>query len=79
VLTPARVGEMLDEAATLIERSIAYWNEYLRTEKAKVAPNTMGEPRHNAGGSSRIHYSFGFFELEPGQAPSTRASLPVSP
>jgi hypothetical protein len=78
VLTPARVGEMLDEAATLIERSIAYWNEYLRTEKAKVAPNTMGEPRHNAGGSSRIHYSFGFFELEPGQALVLEASPPAA-
>jgi hypothetical protein len=78
VLTPARVGEMLDEAATLIERSIAYWNEYLRTEKAKVVPNTMGEPRHNAGGSSRIHYSFGFFELEPGQALVLEASPPAA-
>jgi hypothetical protein len=59
---------MLDEAATTIERSIAYWNDYLRTAKAELAANTMGEPRHNAGGSSRIHYSFGFFELEPDEA-----------
>jgi hypothetical protein len=28
----------------------------------------MGEPRHNAGGSSRISYSFGFFELDDDEA-----------
>jgi hypothetical protein len=75
-LTSERVAAMLDEAATLIERSITYWNDYLRTEKAKLAPNTMGAPRHNPGGSSRIHYSFGFFELEPGQALVLEASPP---
>jgi hypothetical protein len=67
-LTPARVDAMLDEAATTIERSIVYWNDYVRTAKAEVGPNTMGAPRHNAGGSSRISYSFGFFELGPDDA-----------
>ena len=67
-LTSARVDAMLDEAATIIERSIVYWNDYLRTAKAEVPPNTMGPPRHNAGGSSRISYSFGFFELGPDDA-----------
>jgi hypothetical protein len=28
----------------------------------------MGAPQHSAGGSSRIHYSFGFFDLAPGEA-----------
>ncbi len=76
VLTPERVGEMLDEAATIVERSIGYWNDYLRAAKAELPPNTMGAPRHNPGGSSRIHYSFGFFELEPGQALVLEAGPP---
>ena len=36
----------------------------------------MGPPRHNAGGSSRIHYSFGFFELGPDDALIVDASPP---
>jgi hypothetical protein len=36
----------------------------------------MGPPRHNKGGSSRIHYSFGFFELEPDEALLIQASAP---
>ena len=67
-LTPERVSAMLDEAATLIERSLAYWNDYLRRAKAEHPPNQMGAPRHNAGGSSRITYSFGFFDLGPHDA-----------
>jgi hypothetical protein len=40
-----------------------YWNDYVRAEQAKLAPNTMSAPKHSAGGSSRISYSFGFFDL----------------
>jgi hypothetical protein len=76
LLTPERVAVMLDEAATIIERSITYWNDYLRSAKAELTPNTMGAPRHNPGGSSLIHYSFGFFELEPDQALLLEASAP---
>ena len=52
----------------MIERSIVYWNDYLRSAKAELGANTMGPARHNAGGSTRIAYSFGFFELEPDEA-----------
>jgi hypothetical protein len=67
-LSTQDVARMLDEAATLVERSVVYWNDYVRAEQAKLAPNTMGAPQHSAGGSSRIHYSFGFFDLAPGEA-----------
>ena len=59
---------MLDEALALVENSVVYWNDYMRTAKAELPANTMGAPRHNTGGSSRIHYSFGFFELGPDEA-----------
>jgi hypothetical protein len=76
ILTQAQVDGMFDEAATIIERSIVYWNDYLRAAKAEVSPNMMGAPRHNAGGSSRIRYSFGFFELGPDDALVIEASEP---
>ena len=68
VLTPSALAAMFDEAAETVERSIVYWNDYLRTARAEAPANTMGEPRHNAGGSSRISYSFGFFELDDDEA-----------
>lgn len=64
-LAPRDVEAMLDEAVAIIERSVLYWNDYVAAERAKLAPNTMGEPSSSAGGSSRISYSFGFFELGP--------------
>jgi hypothetical protein len=75
-LTPEQLGVMLDEAATIVERSLTYWNDYLRDAKAKGGTNTMGEPRHNAGGSSRIHYSWGFYELGPDEALVIQAGPP---
>ena len=67
-LTAARLAHMFDDAAQMIERSIVYWNDYLRSAKAELGANTMGPARHSAGGSSRIGYSFGFFELGPDEA-----------
>jgi hypothetical protein len=66
-LSPGDVARMLDEAAALVERSVVYWNDYVNAEQAKLPPNTMGAPQHSTGGSSRIHYSFGFFDLAPGE------------
>jgi len=75
-LEPDDVHAMLDEAATIIERSIVYWNDYLRSAKVEQPPNTMGTPRHNAGGSTRIRYSFGFYELALDEALVIEASPP---
>jgi hypothetical protein len=74
-LAPAALGAMLDEAAETVERSVTYWNEYLRRARDEAGTNTMGEPRHNAGGSSRISYSFGFFELADDEALVIEAAL----
>jgi hypothetical protein len=76
VLTPAALSGMLDEALALVENSVVYWNGYMREQKAELPSNTMGPPRHNKGGSSRIHYSFGFFELEPDEVLLIEASAP---
>ncbi len=65
---PEQLAPMLDEAAELIEASIPYWNAYVARERGALSANTMGPPRGAAGGSSRIAYSFGFFELGPEDA-----------
>ncbi|HZP29634.1 MAG TPA: hypothetical protein VFC99_11825, partial [Acidimicrobiia bacterium] len=75
-LTPGALAGMLDEALALAESSVVYWNDYMRRAKAELPPNTMGTPRHNAGGSSRIHYSFGFFELATDDALLIEAGPP---
>jgi hypothetical protein len=64
-LTAAAVAGMLEEAATTIEQSIRYWNEYVAQARTEQPVNTMGPPRHSPGGSTRIHYSFGFYALDP--------------
>ena len=76
VLTADALSGMLDEALALVENSVVYWNDYMRRAKAELPANTMGPPRHNTGGSSRIHYSFGFFELGPDDALIVDASPP---
>jgi hypothetical protein len=67
-LAPGAVAAMLDEACEIVEQSLEYWNEYVDREQASGTPNVMAEPRSAAGGSSRIAYSFGFFDLADDEA-----------
>lgn len=62
------LAAQLDAAAALLDSSIGYWHEWVEAERAKLAPNTMGPAGAAAGGSSRIHYSVGFFALDDGEA-----------
>jgi hypothetical protein len=67
-LAPGDVAEMLDETSAMVEQSLEYWNEYVATERSTGTANVMAEPRSAAGGSSRIAYSFGFFDLADDEA-----------
>lgn len=67
-VTSAQLAASLDEAATLVESSLRYWNQWVEGERAEVAVNTFGPAAGSAGGSSRIRYSFGFFDLAPDEA-----------
>jgi hypothetical protein len=78
-LAPGDVAEMLDETSAIVEQSLEYWNEYVATERAAGAPNVMAEPRSAAGGSSRIAYSFGFFDLADDEALIIECGAPQSP
>jgi hypothetical protein len=65
--SPTLAGQ-LSEAIEQIESSIVYWNDYVERERAKLPTNSFGPPQGSAGGSSRIVYSFGFFDLGPDDA-----------
>jgi hypothetical protein len=67
-LEPAQVGRMLDTAATMLEHSITYWNEWMEEQRARVVVNVLSAPGGTAGGSSRIVYGFGFFDLADDEA-----------
>jgi hypothetical protein len=67
-LDPARVGEMLDAAATMLEHSIVYWNDWIEEQRARIGTNVLSAPGASAGGSSRIVYGFGFFDLADDEA-----------
>jgi hypothetical protein len=67
-IDPASLSVQLAAAATMVERSTVYWNDYVAAARAELAPNVMGAPRNQPGGSSRITYSFGFWDLGPDEA-----------
>jgi hypothetical protein len=79
LLTEADLAARLDKAARLVETSLTYWNDWVAGEKAKLPPNTMGAPGGSAGGSGRIAYSFGFYELADDEALLVEAGPPRSP
>lgn len=62
------LSHALDEAIDLVTNSIRYWNEWVEQRRAELPPNTMGRPGGADGGSSRVRYSFGFFDLAPDEA-----------
>lgn len=78
-LEPGDVAAMLDEASAMVEQSLEYWNEYVAAEQAAGVSNAMAVPRGAAGGSSRIAYSFGFFDLADDEALVIECGRPVSP
>jgi hypothetical protein len=78
-LTEADLAARLDKAARLVEASVTYWNDWVGREKAKLPPNTMGPAGGSAGGSRRIAYSFGFYDLADGEALVVESGPPPSP
>jgi hypothetical protein len=78
-LTEDDLAARLDKAARLVEASVTYWNDWVERERAKLPPNTMGPAGGSAGGSSRIAYSFGFYDLADDEALVVEAGPPPSP
>ena len=76
LITPERFADQLDDAATLIERSVVYWNDWVNGERARVATNALSEPHGTTGGSKKISYGFGFFDLADNEAWLIETDIP---
>jgi hypothetical protein len=75
--TPEQVATRLEEAASLIEHSIPYWNEYLHNARARLpAANVLGPPHQTPGGAHNIFYGFGFFRLGEDEALLIETEVP---
>lgn len=61
-LEPARMAEMLDDAAAWVER-LPYWTRMIQRSRAQVGRNALPPPAQVRGGGSDIRYGQGFFEL----------------
>jgi len=65
---PLDVGAALDRAATWVERSVAFWDEYVEGARATLPHNGFAPPTTPPGGAPNIAYGAGWWELGPGQA-----------
>ena len=63
----AFVGDALERAGAWVERSVDYWRRYLETSPVRHVVNRLTPPRSAAGGSDRIRYGAGWWELSSDQ------------
>ena len=64
-LDPAGLAHALDDASAWVTRSAAYWPEYLESSPVRGVVNRLTPPRSAAGGSDRIGYGAGWWDLGP--------------
>lgn len=65
---PAGVADGLDRAATWVEASLVFWNDYLRDALEAATVNEMSSPRSPPGGADNIAYGSGFWDLADHEA-----------
>ncbi len=74
--TGAQVAERLAQALAQTERSIRYWNDYLREHRAKGSDNQFALPMKVAKGLDVARYAFCFFDLAPDEALYIESAVP---
>jgi len=67
-LEPAFVARALDRAATWVERSVPFWNEYTAQGWERSTPNVANAARPAPGGADNILYGSCFFDVAPDEA-----------
>jgi hypothetical protein len=65
---PASVARALDRSAAWVERSVAFWNDFMRRGLERAEPNRAAPPRPAPGGADSILYGSCFFDLRDGEA-----------
>jgi hypothetical protein len=68
VLEPARVIGAFARAATWVERSVVYWNQWMARTRGALPDNVLGRPRAQPGGAGDIHYGGGWWKLAEDEA-----------
>jgi hypothetical protein len=64
-LDDARAAVQIDAATEWVTRSLDYWSAYLEQSPVRAVVNRLTPPRAAAGGSDRIAYGAGWWELGP--------------
>lgn len=64
-LDPTTLAHALDGATEWVARSASYWPSYLEQSPVRRVVNRLTPPRSAAGGSDRIGYGAGWWELAP--------------
>ena len=67
-LSPAQLSTALDRAATWVERSTAFWCQYVESARERLPRNAVGAPTTPRGGAPTIGYGAGWWELDAGEA-----------
>lgn len=75
-LDPGFVAEALDRAATWVERSQRFWNQYTASAWEKSEPNVVTPARATRGGADHIAYGSCPWELAPDEALLIECELP---
>jgi len=66
-LDPDQFATDLTAAGTWVDRSVQYWRNYLEDSPVRGLVNRLSPPRGAAGGSDRIQYGAGWWELAPNE------------
>jgi hypothetical protein len=77
-LEPARVAAGLDRAATWVERSVVYWNQWLRRTRGALPDNVLNKPRAQPGGAGDVLYGGGWWNLAEDEALLIECEAPAA-
>jgi hypothetical protein len=75
-LSPPTLADALREALDLTERSLVFWNDYMRDARAKQADNTFGGKIDVPRGLQLQQFGFCFFDLAPDEALLVECDVP---
>jgi hypothetical protein len=67
-LEPAAVERALDRAVDWVERTVVFWNDYVRKVAERTPPNRAAPPRAAPGGADHLLYGSCFWDLGPDEA-----------
>jgi hypothetical protein len=75
-VSPQEMGAMLDNAATNIERSLLYWNDYMRTTRDESDDNVLRTPYKIAGAPPKIIYGHCYYDLDDNECLLIESDVP---